>query len=105
MNKFEKIEILMKWENTIKESEATFDPMLEIMGLHPDGALCELVGRLQSELTEATSLAVGDTGGWLAWYWLENDMGNKGMEAGHDGNLKKIRFVDELLELIEHEQT
>jgi hypothetical protein len=50
-------------------------------------------------------MAIGDASGWLAWYWLENDMGNKGMEAGYNGNLKKIRFVDELLELIEQGQS
>jgi hypothetical protein len=105
MTKDEKLEALKMWESTINESDSVFDPMIEMMGLHPDGALCELVGRLQSDLTESVSMAVGDTNGWLAWYWLENDMGNKGMEAGHDANLKKIRFVDELLELIEQDQS
>jgi hypothetical protein len=104
MNKEQKLVALKMWESTINESDSVFDPMIEMMGLHPDGALCELVGRLQSDLTESVSMAVGDTNGWLAWYWLENDMGNKGMEAGYNGNLKKIRFVDELLELIEQDQ-
>jgi hypothetical protein len=105
MTKDEKLVALQMWESTINESDSVFDPMIEMMGLHPDGALCEIFGRLQSDLTESVSMAVGDTNGWLAWYWLENDMGNKGMEAGYNGNLKKIRFVDELLELIEQGQS
>ena len=105
MTKDEKLEALTKWQAAIEKADRVFDPIVDAIGLEPDGALFELVTDLQIEMTEITSFAVGDTEQWLDWYWLENDMGNKGMEAGYDGNLKKIRFLDELLELIEQDQS
>lgn len=39
--------------------------------------------------------------GWLEWFIYENDCGERGHEAGYDGNMKQIRTVDDLLDLME----
>jgi len=52
--------------------------------------------------TDVLCVALGDpTNVWLSWYWMENDMGANGMQAGYDGKLRKIKNVRDLLRLIE----
>ena len=44
---------------------------------------------------------IGDDSNWLDWFIFENDCGEKAMEAGYDKNLKPIKTIDDLIELIE----
>lgn len=39
--------------------------------------------------------------GWLDWFIYENGCGERGHEAGYDGNMNPIRTVDDLLDLME----
>lgn len=44
---------------------------------------------------------VGDKDDWIEWYLYDNDYGKKEFEAGYDSNLKPVKTIDDLLELIE----
>jgi hypothetical protein len=103
MKHSEKIEILEKWKDAIQHSERTFEKIKTTLGLDVNGPLVEMVGWSESNLTDIASLSLGDTEGWLAWYWLENDMGKKGLQAGKGAKVKKIKTLTQLLELIDHE--
>lgn len=52
---------------------------------------------------KATAAAIGDKYDWIDWYVIENDCGRKGQEAGYTDNIKPIRTVEDLLDLIEAE--
>ena len=104
MTNEEKMRILHIWESGISDSEDAFDPLIELLGLQPEGPLCEMVWNAQSALTSMAAASLGDEEGWLAWYWLENDMGKKEMKAGYDGNLKKVKSLQDLMELISYER-
>lgn len=55
--------------------------------------------------TKTLAQLLGDTESeWLHWYWLENEMGHKGHEAGYDQTTKTIRNAADLAELILEER-
>ena len=50
----------------------------------------------------AAASAIGDSAGeWLDWFVHDNDCGRKAYEAGYNDNIKPIRTVEDLLDLIE----
>lgn len=41
-----------------------------------------------------------DSEHWIEWFIWENDCGSRGMDAGYDGDLKPIKTIAQLVELI-----
>lgn len=39
--------------------------------------------------------------GWIDWFIYENDIGERGGEAGYDGNHKPVKTIDDVLDLME----
>ena len=39
--------------------------------------------------------------GWLEWFIYENDCGDRGHDAGYDGNHKPVKTIDDILDLME----
>lgn len=39
--------------------------------------------------------------GWLEWFVYENDCGDRGHDAGYDGNHKPVKTIDDILDLME----
>lgn len=70
------------------------------IGLDPNGPLCDSVWRLFDGYTTALAAQIGDDGDWLPWFYMENDMGAKGMTAGYDGKPRKIKTLADLYWLI-----
>ncbi len=48
---------------------------------------------------------IGDEYDWLDWFIYENDCGKKGYEAGEKGNLKPVKTIEDILEIIESSTT
>ena len=71
--------------------------------LNPDPgcAFYESVFKLLDVAVNATASALGDNSEWLVWMIYENECGRRGHEAGYDGQIKPIRTVEDLLDLIE----
>lgn len=44
-----------------------------------------------------------DSGEWISWFVFDNEYGRSGLKAGYGGNLKPIKNVDDLIDLIERE--
>lgn len=96
-----KLTILIVWQNAIKEADAAFDPVVAMLGLTPESRLCQAVWRTQEALTATTSILLNDRESWLGWFWLENDMGNKGLEAGTEAEKRPIRTFEDLIWVME----
>ena len=103
MTKEQKLAALTRWQQAMEKVDSTIDPVINLLQLHPESPVCETVWRLQSALTAATAdLVGGDPLDWMGWYALENDMGRKGLEAGHgdEAPLRKISTLEDLLWLM-----
>lgn len=101
IDKAKKIAILIVWENAIKEADANFDPVVDMLSLAPESRLCQAVWRTQEALTKTTSLLLDDGENWLSWFWLENDMGRKGLMAGSEAVKRPIRTLEDLVWVME----
>jgi hypothetical protein len=58
MTKDQKLEALTKWQAVIEKADRVFDPIVDAIGLEPDGALFELVTDLQMERFNSPSNAM-----------------------------------------------
>lgn len=59
----------------------------------------EVEGNLQNCIwsTVETIISFFDPQGWIMWYILENDYGDKGYDAGYKGKMKPIKTIEDLL--------
>lgn len=97
-----KLAALESWQAAIESSSAKIDPVMTLLKLPAESPIFEAVSYLQTALTTVVSAAFDDAEEWLAWYWLENDMGRKGYPAkppGHD--FRPIKTLGDLLWLLE----
>lgn len=95
-----KLAILNRWQEAMNHADTHFDQLINIMGLHPEGETLTAVSVLQYVLTESTADLLGDEFEWLVWFWIENDMGVKGMKAGPPDDMRPIKTLEDLLWLI-----
>lgn len=99
MTKKEKMMLLREWQRTIQNSKKSVDLLATAVGTKY-GPLQHSVFTLQAVYTRAISMLLGCSGEWLEWYAVENEMGAKGLVAGFDGDLKPVRNLSDLLNLI-----
>lgn len=97
-----KIDLLNRWKEVITESSTLIDPVVDILGCHPENPISDAVYLLQSEFTKVVAASVGDDAEWLDWFWLENEFGKRGFEAGFGENLRPIKNIEDLVWLIEN---
>lgn len=95
-----KLAILKRWQEAMNHADTHFDQLINLMGLHPEGETLTAVGVLQDALTQTTAELLGDKSEWLIWFWVENDMGAKGMTAGPTDDMRPIKTLEDLLWLI-----
>jgi hypothetical protein len=101
MDHAQKIAILTRWQKAIEEADALFDPVVDMLRLDPENRVCQAVWRTQEALTATTSDLLDDGFEWLGWFWLKNDMGRKGLEAGTVDKKHPISTLDHLVWLLE----
>ena len=99
------LEGLQIWQAAIEAADAKISPVMEVLKLPPESPVFEAVSELQDALTAVVSAIFDDADGSIAWYWLENDMGRKGLEAHPAGEaFRPIRTLDDLLWLMGYEK-
>lgn len=92
---------LDEWSMHHAAVERLIDGINYGIGLDPNGPLFATVWALFDAYTDSLAAEIGDLGGWLDWYFAENDMGKRGHEAGYDGKAKKIKNLGSLFWLVE----
>lgn len=92
--------ILQRWAETITAAEEAFEPVSESLGSVPEAPLPTALYALYGLADEWAGTAIGCGTGWIEWYRIENSMGERGHEAGFDGELKPIRTLEDLAELL-----
>lgn len=75
--------------------------LTKTLGYDTESPMITTVERCFSAAVEMTAKLIGDTSGWIDWYIWDNDMGERGMEAGYDNELHPVTSVGQLVELIE----
>lgn len=84
---------------------AQMDALKPTLNPDPGCPLYTAVFELLDVAILAAASAIGDSAGeWLDWFVHDNDCGRKAYEAGYNDNLKPIRTVEDLLDLIEAEE-
>lgn len=94
-----KLDLLIHWEEFVNTQESILEKILEA-GFAGESSLCSSIMESLDVQTKAFSLLVGDKHDWLGWYWLENDLGGRGLEAGYKDDMFPIRSVYDLLKII-----
>ena len=97
----EKLRSLERWESAINSAEQTIATLHRPLGLQPEGGQIMAFVALEKAITKVTAELIGDCAKWLDWYRFENDMGDRALEAGPSGQLRKIRCLEDLLWVIE----
>ena len=94
------LQILGQWQAQHDRVTSLMHGVNTALGLLPEGPLFETVWGLWSQYTQTIAVLISDGGDWLEWYFLENDMGDKGMQAGYDGTMRDIDTLEDLYWLI-----
>ena len=99
------LKILKEWKRQHESLTILMANMEASIGLDIDGPMFSVVWGLFGAYTKNASELLGDkpgaSGSWLEWFYLENNMGDKGMDAGYEGKVKPIKTLADLLDLIE----
>ena len=99
------LEGLQIWQAAIEAADAKISPVMEVLKLPPESPVFEAVSGLQDALTAVVAAIFDDADGSIAWYWLENGMGRKGLDAHPAGEaFRPIRTLDDLLWLMGYEK-
>jgi hypothetical protein len=101
MKRKEKLKLLQNWQQCYENNEALLKLLKPIFGNVVESPIYTHLWNCFDELTVTTERLLGSNYTWLDWYCWDNEMGKKGHDAGYDGNLKPIKTLDDLLDLIE----
>ena len=98
--------LLVQWELLHDRIEKSWERLEKGLGTDMAGTpLFDAAWTGFESYTKALAQLLGDTESeWLHWYWLENNMGHKELEAGYDKTTKPICHPADLAELILEER-
>lgn len=100
MDKKETIEEFIRLH---KERETLIDKLQELFGFSDGVLMYETLFSMENFVLNLAAEKIGDKGDWLEWFVYDNECGSKGYEVTINGKEKKIKTVDDLLEVIEHD--
>jgi len=85
----------------VRELREYENKLYKTLGLEPEGEFISNIWKLKY-LADIFFLDLTDDYivDWVNWYIWENDFGEKAMEAGEKDNLKPIKTIDNLFEVI-----
>lgn len=93
--------VLQRWVSVVTEVEEALAPLAEATGMDPE---CRLHGAIYGAVGLATEWAadkIGTSFDWLEWFWFENQMGERGFEAGCAGHDRApIRTLEDFATLL-----
>jgi hypothetical protein len=104
MTRKERMELLTKWIEYHAVCDKTWSDLEKLFGsLQPEGSLSDIIWVAFSKNTAVFSRCIGDSFGWLNWFWLENDMGASGLSAKASSwkKARRIKTLKDLCALIE----
>jgi len=93
--------ILELWEQSYYQVDNIYQKMKELFDLSPESQFSLCIFGPFENYTQSLQILWNTT--MLEWYVWENDMGKKGHLAGFDENMKPIRNLDDLMEIIQEE--
>lgn len=97
----EATQIINVWRAHMLRADREVNRLCREVGMRVESQCVQTIFELQRALTFATAERVGDIDEWLEWYWNENALGVKAMEAAAPGRkLRKIRTPAQLVKLI-----
>lgn len=88
-------EVFEKRIKIILELDAEIDTIRKILHEKYTDQLCKILDKLVNSLDDDTNISE-----WVAWWIWENEKGNGHLFAGYDGNLKQIKTIKQLHNLI-----
>ena len=105
------IEDLKLWEKKIKYADEVYDSLYKFFQAQPESPVFKALYQSIEAYTDSLEWALtkNPRSDWLSWYWLENDMGKKGLEANpgtwdEDRPIKTLKDLEELLKATEEEK-
>lgn len=104
MNRKEKIAEVVRVVKLVRDVDAAYDATKAGIGCDIEAPLWQAVFAMQAELIKQAAKLIGDQYDWLDWFVYENDCGTKGLEAGFERKLRKIRTPADIVRLIEETQ-
>lgn len=103
MTRAEKLEMLENLFSIYTKVHKQLNVLQTTLNPDPGCRLYTTIFKLMDIAIDTTALVLEEKEGWLRWMVYENDCGHKGLEAGHNGELKSIRTATDLLNLIEND--
>jgi hypothetical protein len=103
MTSQEKIDLIQELRETIEQLDEARDDLDRVVGGNPEGQIYQAIARAVDLAIDCVAVAVGDTkeDGWLDWFVYDNSWGEKGYEAGLIGDLRPVRTIADIVDLIE----
>lgn len=104
-DRFDAMTLLREWQEAHDQMDEVERQMQNILGIGPDSPIREVYWRCFEKYTHVLGRLLGDSPGpdsWLEWYWLENEMGVKGHDAGYDGDMQPVEQLQDLEALLNH---
>ena len=92
------LNLLQEWVDCVRRADDLIDTVAAIFGGQPESMFGDVIEQNLQAFTRLVAKQVGDEGGFLDWYRFENDMGEKGFEAGpNNAPHRKICNIEDLL--------
>lgn len=101
MTRQEKLKLLQNWKQCHDNILTLMESLEPAFGSLINSKLSEQLWHNFYILTETTEKFLGSNYNWLEWYCWDNQMGAKRLDAGHGGNMRPIKSLDDLLDLLE----
>lgn len=92
--------LVTTWHERMTELTLQSESFETLTGAQPESPLIGAIWHVAGGYTEAVDGLCGG-GGWLSWFWLECDLGNKSKDAmPHGGKWRHVKTTDDLVALI-----
>ena len=100
LTKEDKLKILNEWFSNIRATDDTLSKISDVFRCGGCGCLEEFE-KLQEAYTKSIEAILGDGGGWLMWYWLDNKMGtNHYLTTTVNGERVSVKSLEDLLKVM-----
>ena len=92
--------VLQRWAETVTAADEALALLASAVGSEPEAPVPQAMYALQGLADEWAAERIGTSTHWLEWYRLENDMGERGHEAGWEDDMRPIRSLEDFAALL-----
>lgn len=102
MTRDEMLQHLRRWARIVAEIEAVDEALEQLTMRSPEGRLTTAMWSAVGAYGETLeALLIGSSASnWLEWYWIENDMGKKGMTVVTNTGERPIGGLEAFADLL-----